>query len=120
VPPSNEGPCKQIHHADVLTEEACGDATSESDHVADPLELGRIAACSSGAYSVAPFGAVYLPASPAYYSAKCDFPLTPIPCVADPDSLGLYGDFVLQEPGHEEVCADSNCNVSLWLNDSMC
>jgi len=88
--------------------------------VVDPLVLGSDAACRSGAYSVAPFGAVCMPASFASYSAKCDYPVAPLPYVADPDSLGFFDEYELHEPVQDEVCADSHCNVAMWLNDSMC
>ena len=121
MPPSNQGPCQQLYHADVLTEETRGDARIESFAVAEPLVSDREAACSSGAYSVAPFyGAVYMPASFAPFPTKCDYPAVPLPYVADPDSLGFYDDYVMHEPGQDEVCADLNCNVAMWLNDSMC
>ena len=90
------------------------------DLAADPLDLSRVAACSSGAYSVAPFGAVCMPASLAPYPVKFELPLAPIPYSADPDSLGFFDGYVFHELAQDEVCADSHCNVALWLNDSMC
>ncbi len=120
MPDSKQGPCQQLHHADVLTEELSGDACSDLDLVMEPLVLGRGAACSSGAYSVAPLGAVYLPASLAPIPVKCEFPPAPIPYSADPDSLAFYSDYVYHEPAQDDACTDSNCNVALWLNDSMC
>lgn len=97
-----------------------GDASSDLDLVTEPLVLRRNAACSSGAYSVAPFGAVCMPASPAPLSVKFEFPLAPIPYTADPDSLGFYADDVYHEHALDEACMDSHCNVALWLNDNMC
>ena len=89
--------------------------------MAELLVLDREAACRSGAHSVAPFyGAVCLPASFAPYPVKCDYPVVPLPYVADPDSLGFYDDYVMPEPGPDEACADLHCNVAMWLNDSMC
>ena len=61
-----------------------------------------------------------MPASFAPFPTKCDYPAIPLPYVADPDSLGFYDDYVMHEPGQDEVCADSHCNVAMWLNDSMC
>lgn len=107
-------------HADVLTGETCGEAVSDVALVAEPLELRSDVACSCGAYSVAPFGAVCLPASPISFPAKCAFPLAPIPYSADPGSLGFYDVDIFHEAAQDEACADANCNVALWLNDSMC
>jgi hypothetical protein len=120
VPCTKQGPCEQIHHADVLTEETCGEAVIDMAPVAQPLEFRNDAACSCGAYSVAPFGAVCLPASPASFPAKCAYPLAPIPYTADPGSLGFYDVDIFHDAAQDEFCADANCNVALWLNDSMC
>ncbi len=120
MPFTHQGPCEQIHHADVLTGGTCGEAVSDVALVVQPLELRSDAACSCGAYSVAPFGAVCLPASPVSSPAKCAFPLAPIPYSADPGSLGFYDVDMFHEAAQDEVCADANCNVALWLNDSMC
>jgi len=94
--------------------------TRATGPVAEPLVLVREAACRSGAHSVAPLGAVCLPASLAPYPIECDYPVAPLLYAAQPDSLGFFDDYVMHEPCLDEVGAESHCNVAMWLNDSMC